>query len=183
MIVGESHYGSEEWTQDSPSFTKNAVQDWAVDRGSHFFTKIASLCIGKPPIDAMERLNFWESVAFYNYIQEFVGEAPRTRPTAQMWFRSWTPFKAVLNTLKPQLILVLGRQNWYNMPQLGGTAGEPLVGLGNPYADTWLYPTDPGEHAVAFHVSHPSSWGFKFEKFVPLFNEANARVADITPRP
>ena len=175
MIVGESHWDWLGRTDVEACVTKNVVSR-AIEQRAGFFAKIAALCLGEPPSNTEEREAFWESVSFYNYVQSFAGNAPRVRPTRSMWRQSEPAFAVVLKELKPQLIVVLGRQNWENMPELGGMAGEPLTTLGSPYADTWLYPTDGGEYAPAFHVRHPSSWGFNFRKFVPLFNEARARV-------
>ncbi len=178
MILGESHYDWSDRTDPEHSVTTTVVKLWGIEKRSSFFTKIAALCTGEIPRDAEARRDFWESVAFYNYIQVFVGDAPRKRPDSSMRPRSEQAFRTVLAELRPQIILVLGRQNWENMPELGGMAGEPLTSLGNPYSYTWLYPTAAGEHALAFHVRHPSAPGFNFRRFIPLFNEARSRAIE-----
>jgi hypothetical protein len=78
-----------------------------------------------------------------------------------MWHRSEPAFVTTLNSLEPHL-LVLGQQNWENMPKLEGVAGDLLTNGAGRYADTWQYPTRAGKRTLAFHVKHPSSWGFNF---------------------
>jgi hypothetical protein len=145
------------------------IQHWMA-YPSCFLTNIVATCTGSLP-DATSRREFWHSVAFYDFIQEFAGDGPRIRPHHSRWPRSTPAFAEVLLLLKPELILVLGNQNWDNMGGLDGRDGPPLrSGLGR-YSQTWVYPTGDGNSALAFHVKHPSA-GYNFRKFSPAFIEA-----------
>lgn len=172
LIVGPSHY---DWpTREIPVAT-TAVIEWAIEHGSGpLFTNLVATCTGKWP-DAVARKRFWESVVYFNYIQEFVGDGPRKPHRYGLWVKSHDAFAAVLNALKPELILVFGITNWNNIANLNGTKGEPLTAGPERYNETWLYPLGQDRAALAFHIRHPSA-GFSYKTFAPLFAEARTRV-------
>lgn len=51
---------------------------------------------------------FWNSVAFYNYIQT-MRDTPSHAPTQSMWREAMSPFEEVVLKLKPACILVIGK--------------------------------------------------------------------------
>ena len=171
LIIGMSHYS---WDADEiPSYfvTNYVIHDRISRRASgQFFTNIAATCTGWLPNES-ERQELWSSVAFYNYIQQFVGNSPRQRHNEELWECSHPAFRAVLRVLKPQLILVIGVTNWNNISN-DGCAGEPLAGAPElQYAQTHWYPTRANARALAFHVKHTSA-GYNFRKFAPLYASA-----------
>lgn len=179
LIVGESHYDWEGRSQPLSMVTISVVEHW-MEKPSQFFTNIVATCIGHLP-DTKERKEFWQSVAFYNYIQEFAGNSPRIRPLQSLWPASKAAFFEVISSLMPELVLILGDQNWENIDHSVGTEGEPLKSLEGRHSQTWIYPTGEDSHALAFHVKHPSA-GYNFKTFFPLFSEARERVIN-PPRP
>jgi len=117
MVLGESHYGD---SQDSASdFTQHVVKEHALKAGLHFFSKLTNILRGNTeyPSDE-ERYETWRHVAFYNYIQVFVGEGARIAPTSEMWSAAYQPFLEVVRQLEPDVILVLGSRLWNRMPDL-----------------------------------------------------------------
>ena len=52
----------------------------------------------------------FHEIAFYNFIQTFKGDGPRAKATARQWEDAQAPFKTVLNELRPDAVLVLGRE-------------------------------------------------------------------------
>lgn len=173
LVVGMSHYGWEGDEKTPVHLVTNAVIGyWCMStRTSRFFSNIAATCIGHLP-NQEERIDFWNSIAFYNYIQEFVGKAARQAHPYELWERSESGFGEVLLRLKPRLILVIGLLNWGNIGNFGGWEGPMLRGAPESrYAHTWRYPVGDGETALAFHVKHVSA-GYNFRKFAPLFREA-----------
>jgi hypothetical protein len=167
-----SHYS---WgDEDLPDyFVTNAVILYrSVTRpAGKFFTNIIATAIGHLPSND-EQIEFWHSVAFYNYIQDFVGDSPRRLHAYELWQRSEQSFAEVLLRLRPQLMLVIGQLNWGNIANLNGWSGANLRHASEPrYADTWWYPQGDGEAALAFHVKHMSA-GYNFRKFAPMFREA-----------
>jgi len=102
----------------------------------------------------IDRKEFWDNVAFYNYIQEPVGDGPRERPTEEMWANAKAPFMEVLGQLRPSHLLVLGGQLWENLPSEGRRGPDIEGPVGG--RDTWLYSCDDSE-VFATWVYHPSS--------------------------
>ncbi|WP_312731617.1 hypothetical protein [Atlantibacter hermannii] len=117
LVLGESHYGDK---QDSASdFTQHVVKTHALKAGLPFFSKLTNVLRGKTDYPSeQERNETWRHVAFYNYIQEFVGEEARTAPTTDMWTSAQLPFIEVVRQLEPDVILVLGSRLWNRMPEL-----------------------------------------------------------------
>ena len=101
----------------------------------------------------MDRAEFWNSIAFYNYVQEPLDDV-RVRPTKEMWEMAREPFKEVLELLKPTHLLVLGGGLWDNLPLEDGR-GPDLV-VGDEIRETCIY-SYQGGHLIATWVYHPSS--------------------------
>jgi hypothetical protein len=172
LVVGQSHYDWERRETPLPDVTREVVRDAIAHGHGPFFTNIVATCTGELP-DESSRKRFWESVAFYNYIQEFVGDGPRKLHAPELWQKSHPAFGAVLACLEPQLVLVLGNANWgYLAPS--ETKGEPLSSGPGEYRETWYYPAGASS-ALAFHVKHPSA-GYNFRLFAPLVAEALDRI-------
>lgn len=174
LILGESHYDDSEPSPDDYLFT-NSVMYSLFDRNCNdqFFTNIVATCLGEVPESEIKR-RFWDSVAFYNYVQEFT-PGPRQRPPYEAWARSHSAFRNVLLAIKPELILILGKQNCDRIVA-ADQEGEKLQTGPEEFRDTWWYETGPRSRALAFHVLHPS-FGYSWRKFHPLFAEACAMVA------
>jgi hypothetical protein len=152
LILGESQYTS---SCDNPfNFTIERVKEQINGACSgQFWTNIAKALIGSDPV-LEDKKQFWNSVSFYNYVQEFVGDGPRIRPTEKHWKSSETPFVEVLEELKPEFILALGYQMWESLPFLNSYEGPKIEGASTPA--TWIYPHLAGS-ALAYCVKHPSS--------------------------
>jgi hypothetical protein len=116
LILGESHYGNSD--ENKETFTQDVIKSWALrEEGSiKFFTTIAKVLSDKidewlSDDDAKE---FWNKVVFYNYIQDFVGQNARIRPTDEMWRQAEKPFNEVLLKYQPDIVVVLGKDlGWY----------------------------------------------------------------------
>src|SRR5437870_2486992 len=95
LLLGESHYGPDIY--EPGSFTQDVVCRYAVDGPTLRFFTVACRVVqggGRPSIT--ERTAFWHAIAFYNYIQDWVGTGPRQRPTPAQWRVSQDPFTEVL---------------------------------------------------------------------------------------
>lgn len=87
-LLGESHHG----TDPEPGWTVDVVQRYIANREpeSWFktFTNIAQVVTGRR-YSEIGRLEFWNSVAFYNYVQEVPAAFARgERPSRDMFTRS-----------------------------------------------------------------------------------------------
>lgn len=119
LVLGESNFTQPE------NFNKNlvirCVEDDINIHGENrdttgfcrFSTKIRRVIFGRDESIGPEGL--WSDVSFYNFIQMLVGDKSRMRPTQEMWNNSIPAFTEVIETLQPQRILVLGKQNWKNL--------------------------------------------------------------------
>jgi hypothetical protein len=115
------------------------------------------------------RNQFWNSVAYFTFVQEYVGVGPGTRPTTQMWERGRKAFSEIVGEIKPECVIVLGKELWYNLPSEGRTPG-PLIE--NPVqSNTWQYKYSPEVSFLAYGVHHPSS-GFSSRYWHPLISQA-----------
>jgi len=118
LVVGESHYDDD--SSAGSDFTSYVVEQNAFEAGTSFFTKLTKLLKGSDAaLTDEDRVEAWKHVAFYNYVQEIVGDAARISPTKEMWRAAREPFEEVVNRLRPDVILVLGVNLWnqmYNLP-------------------------------------------------------------------
>ena len=127
LVLGESHYNDaknkrhqeSDWktTKDSSGgdhiFTQFVVRMWAQDKKNAFFTKTANVLLGHGKANR-DNVNseLWEHVAFYNYVNNYApwhqGNKPKC-PTLEQWQKSKTSFDTVLQRLKPDAVLMLGK--------------------------------------------------------------------------
>jgi len=159
LILGESHYQWEAGISidDDRNCTIDRVEEQLEGCTGAFWTKTASAVLGKKPtLD--EKKHFWNSVAFYNYVQESAGFGPRIRPSAQSWEVSKVPFMEVLESLRPELIIALGYRLWEMLPDLDGYEGPRIETA--PQKRTWVYPYSEGR-TLLYTIRHPSS-GFNY---------------------
>ena len=133
---------------------------------SRFATKIKRLAF----IEAVEANEFWNNVAFYNFVQELVGESARQRPTDEMWQESIPAFYEFLEEVRPQRLWVLGKANWMNL----------LSHVSHTQVDshTILLPVDRG--IIASYTNHPSS-SFKYSDWRPVVQRLLFNVSGKSP--
>jgi len=147
LVLGESHYGEKQ--EMRPTITTEVVR-WLAQRERHsFFTKVSKVLLGAGKetwLDNKTRSDIWEHIAFYNYIQGFVGNDSRIRPTYDLWNLSREPFLEVVTKLSPAVILVLGKELGRNIPDL------------------------PKSIQVCC-IQHPST-GFVYSKWNPVFKDS-----------
>ncbi len=164
LILGESHYGKESDGWDS-ELTKAVVQDYIEGGVYPFFTKVFHTVLG--PDTPAQRSLFFDSIAFYNYVQRSVGDASDIPPTKEMWEEAAAPFRATLECLRPTHIVACGMRLWDNMPydeDLWASPPEALIDcLGSEKTPTtWppksllgRYRHSEGE-GVVLAIHHPS---------------------------
>jgi hypothetical protein len=169
LVLGESHYVRDEKDSLYPELTIDCVEEQI--EGPHttkFWTNIAAAFMNKRPSQD-EKKEFWDSIAFYNYIQTSVGIAPRIPPTEEMWRNSEQGFNEVLADFLPRAVIVLGYDLWRHLPDLRGRDGPKIVGSEQP--DTWYYPLPNGESCLAYAIKHPSA-GFSSSYWYKYLQQA-----------
>lgn len=102
------------------------------------------------PVGDDAKSKFWSRVAFYNYCQEIVADKARVRPKDAIWKNSEPAFNEVLKQLKPDLVVVLGKELSRKIPDI----------------------TDEYEVCV---VNHPSS-AFSYDKWIPVVRDKLAKL-------
>jgi hypothetical protein len=122
LILGESAYSW--WENDrlnhpTPDHICESVQ-YAITNladSSRFFVMVSrALANHETPSEARLRA-VWERVAFTNYVAATVGEGARTRPADAMWAVAKAEFRADLEELAPDRMIILGRTLWAKMPE------------------------------------------------------------------
>ena len=167
LILGESHYGTNppmrEWTVD---VVTRYIRNEPHEPWFRTFTNITQVVRGRR-YSEIDRKEFWNSVSFYNYVQEVAAEFARgRRPTLEMFVRSQGAFQEVISEPKPTHILAMGVHLWRNMPP-SDSAHEPLE-CQEEKSDCRYYATaDSGHRALAIGIKHPSA-GFSARAWYPL---------------
>ena len=93
----------------------------------------------------------WNSLAFYHFVQTPLRVA-RERPSKADWDRSKAPFITRLAELRPDLVLMVGKQlnGWIQTIDGVCTTGDGLLTL----------PIDSDYFAAAVAIYHPSCYGY-----------------------
>jgi hypothetical protein len=93
----------------------------------------------------------WNSLAFYHFVQTPL-RVPRERPSKADWDRSKAPFITRLAELKPDFVLMIGKQlnGWIRTIEGVRTRDDGILTL----------PIDSNHFAVAVAIYHPSCYGY-----------------------
>ena len=122
--------------------TRSIIEGLAIPQGNGYSDRVLRLVTGADgPLSRAQRADFWERVAFCNFIQTVL-TGPRVRPTKTMWAAGREPLLQTIAELEPQAILVLG----------AGIA--------------WHLPAIPANISV-LRLKHPSSFGFSRKEWIP----------------
>lgn len=157
MGLGESHYSADgRW---SAEMTREVIRDLFDPQGEfepykNTYTKFERAVAGRE-LDWEGKRRFWNSLMFYNYVQE-VMSGPRVAPTAQQFRDSEAAFFEVLNEYRPQLVIVWGQRLYNNLPQQGRQLPDLIV----PGADShelWEYRLENGDPVIVLKITHPSA--------------------------
>lgn len=114
LIVGESYYLKPEdrradFTTD---LMRGVIQEGRRGARTRYYTNVFQLFTGKRSVDGSDEewQSFWNSIAFYIFIQSRRLTAPLMRPNADEWNEALAPFQAVLARLQPDRVLLTGSQ-------------------------------------------------------------------------
>jgi hypothetical protein len=163
LLLGESHYGD---AAEHGNATIQLTQDYISGEMNHrFWTDTMNAVRGKPS-SVEDRTTFWQSVAFYNFVQKSAGASAGIAPTKEMFDASVEAFFTMLDELKPRAILVLSTRLWNNLPGTGHRSQEgPLLEDGGKTRSTWIYNHTDGQ-ALATWIPHPSLY-FSWRRWHP----------------
>lgn len=159
LVLGESHYCASP-ADAYPGMTWDIIKDLFDPNSPHepyknTYTKFAKALSGK--FDRMtiaDKEELWESVAFYNYIQEPL-TGPRIAPSDAQFKASEEAFEEVVDTWQPDVIIAWGHRLYSHLPGWG-YQGRNVQGPDGTQFETWVYPLPDGRCAHVLGIDHPS---------------------------
>jgi len=179
LLLGESIYSKVHINaprEETKEHLRHVIQKIAVDGNDRFYAKVRNLVLrgNGHSVDGFgskkKRQDFWDSVAFYNYIQEFVGTEPRDRPKPHLWKESEAGFWEIVETLKPDVCLVLGEELWAKLPKKNDSR-KITVDCFKDNASNISFRSigESGHKTLCAHTPHPAyPRGFKIKLIVPV---------------
>lgn len=149
LILGESHYSQPD--EETPDLTRTCIREHAKRKWNHrFFTMLTQLVSGEDHWN-IDRVQFWNRVCFYNYVQRSVGDSWGIAPDPEAYPRDERAFRAVISSLRPSHVLVCSWRLWDHLPsQLFDTQ---LTAIADRF-EVRRMTTDPS--VIAMGIPHPS---------------------------
>jgi hypothetical protein len=114
----------------------------------------------------------WSNTAFYNVIQEPVGDAARKRPIDDQWCEARGPYRDRLDELRPDLVIATGKALWERIPRRGMIEQD---GSGRDRPST-LRP-ETGRLPTTGFIQHASSGGFGYDRWFPIVKALHSKAA------
>ena len=177
LILGESHYSWDLEPDQVRYATRRVVQDELSGAFRHRFharvLRVMRGSRGRLPGEEISR--FWNGVAFYNYVQEFVGNSPRDRPSPAQWEHAATVLPTVLAALRPHFVLACGRGLYEHLKLVPDLTSAPEFGA-DDYTRSREIATGSGERGVVGLIYHPASVGFSARKWAPRAQQYLSRA-------
>lgn len=180
LVLGESHY-AEKFNKDAMinptdeirNFTNTIVNKFLdfkkgnekFEKWMNTFTKFSNVYMYKgKKIDNLECQDWWNNVAFYNFIQVPMS-SPRESPSKEDFENSYNAFVEVCEVLKPDFIILWGYRLYGKMNQKDMTHEN----IPNKYNLNFLnldrkYPFLTVPHPSSRH--HNNSQTAKYEKYL-----------------
>lgn len=159
LALGESHYcdKSSDATED---ITRKVIADLFDPQSEHeayknTYTKFAEALLGRDSLSFEDKERFWNSIAFYNYVQVPMTGA-RVAPSQKDFNDSEAAFFEVLESLRPDIVIVWGSRLYNNLPQ-GGLQGDDLRAPDGHWVETWRYFLGDRKEVKIVPIMHPSS--------------------------
>jgi hypothetical protein len=126
LVLGESHYA--EWDDADEvkrahhcgqTFTRERISEVCdLREGAQFWRYLEQILLnedresGWPPNGGA---GLWDQFALYNFVQSPVPSGARRSPTNEQFAKSRPQFRAVLEGLRPERVLVCGKRLWREM--------------------------------------------------------------------
>ncbi len=157
LVLGESHYG----TDLGSAMTHDIIHDHAYsDYRMRAYTIFERTLLGRKS-DYNDSERIWNSVAYYNYVQECISK-PRTSPTRHQFEESEAAFFEMLDNLEPDVVLVWGRRLWNELPCKNFISYEDCEYEGYKFRCVG-YKTKNGVVVPCYEMWHPAASGYSWD--------------------
>ena len=164
LVLGESHYCANPETEATKELTVNIISDilnpnseWEAYKNT--YTKFIKSLIGSlDDFGQKDKEDAWQHIVFYNYVQTAMSGA-RVAPTATDFKESEKAFFEVLETYKPDLVIVWGNRLYNNLPKGGRQLDDLTITTGNfagNSTEMWSYNVCDKD-VVVMPITHPSA--------------------------
>lgn len=188
LLLGESHYirGEGDSSADAGrAYTQSIflgvdTEESFEERMSwgKFFTRLDQIVARSRSPSGSSAANAWKHMAFANFVQGTVGSSRASRPTTKLWDSGKAAFPVLLEMLKPNVILVLGKMTFDRCPNLDG---ERIGKLSSPSSskprDLWRMRYTGGAALMSW-VYHPS-WNMDSQETrIDIFQKLLRKAAD-----
>ena len=171
LILGGSHYIEDEYDllkqsdrNELSGFTQEIIGHYLDPECKDAWKKTYSIFINSVygrDTDLADRQAFFDSVVFYNYLQEAAGQdAYAAHEYDYHEQRHFDAFLEVINEVKPEVVIAWGKKVWDALPNDWGYGqAEKKTDLavnGTPFTSCYDYPYfDPPIRLIGVH--HPSA--------------------------
>jgi len=131
------------------------------------YIRILKLYSGDPTLHFRDPkiIGSLESIFFYNLSCKPMSK-PREKPTSKDYKDSYPVFWNYLNYSEADLLIVLGKDTYRNLPQ-AGYQGPDIFDR-----ETWIYTLKSGKECLVFPVVHPAAYSFSINEEICAVQEA-----------
>ena len=152
LLIGESFYDYE-GDKEPIHFTEEIVNKFLNKGGNKTYSTIGEMFY----LNDCNKI--WHEVAFANLIQRFL-EEPGEKPNKQDILIGKSAFKILLDTLKPDKVIILSKRMWEGwIPEHNGSY-LTSIDIANKHSTIWKFVYKGGE-CLATATNHPSRIGSK----------------------
>ncbi len=165
LILGGSHYVEDLDTEADHSDFTNEIINIYLDQNSNgrwkaTFSTFINSVFGKSA-SSCERKSFFDSVVFYNYLQEIAGKNPTSAHQYDYHEeKHFNAFTQLLDEQQPEVVISWGSKVWDALPNDWGYGeakkGKGLQINGTEFIRYYDYPYKNGR-ILLIGVHHPSS--------------------------
>lgn len=159
LLVGESHYSGYDGSQGPPtsSFTAECVRDHIKgEPGTPFWGRLMNVVA---PEYAGRKQEFWDAVAFCNFVQVPLKGNQHDRPVGLQFAESTAAFLDVLEYLEPDRVLLCSRKSGDYLPPASEEKFSPLkVADREMTVLSYRLPSRICYLAVSWHPSSPGGY-------------------------
>ena len=170
MALGASHY-CEDKIDANPCLTTRVVvrhllRD-VVEPWMNTYTNFERSLVNETT-DAQMRCKIWNSLLFYNYVQEPMDNR-MAKPSRSQYIHSASAFLEVLNKYHPDCCLVWGKTLWYNLPKENWEEAGVIVLDGKEHF-RGTYILNDGTKVPFLCIKHPAQ-GYAWDYMHRVINE------------